>query len=80
MIIWERPLSWHAKCSLPVNVSKNRAVIKLFSNRSQKTSKCGKNKKVAHKPLEESLFKLEGGGLVEEKMGALNFFLRLTIF
>ena len=24
--------------------------VRLFSNRSQKTSKCGKNKKVAHKP------------------------------
>ena len=28
-------------------------VVRLFSNRSQMTSKCGKNKKVAHKAIAE---------------------------
>ena len=27
--------------------------MRLFSNRSQMTSKCGKNKKVAHEPIAE---------------------------
>ena len=30
------------------NTTRFHVVVRLFSNRSQKTSKCGKNKKVAH--------------------------------
>ena len=36
--------------SFPVNQLTNRfhVAVRLFSNRSQMTSKCGKNKKVTH--------------------------------
>ena len=46
--IWEIPLSWHAKSSLPVavRVSKTRVLKFPSTNRSQTTSKSGKNKKV----------------------------------
>ena len=30
--------------------NRSQAAVRLFSNRSQMTSKCGKNKKVAHEP------------------------------
>ena len=30
-----------------------QVAVRLFSNRSQMTSKCGKNKKVAHKAITE---------------------------
>ena len=30
-----------------------RVAVRLFSNRSQMTSKCGKNKKVAHEAIAE---------------------------
>ena len=33
--------------------NKIHVAVRLFSNRSQMTSKCGKNKKVAHEPLGE---------------------------
>ena len=36
----------------PIHYLRNKfhAAVRLFSNRSQMMSKCGKNKKVAHKP------------------------------
>ena len=34
--------------SLLYKINRFQVVVRLFSNRSQMTSKCGKNKKVAH--------------------------------
>ena len=44
--IYIRPIS----CKKPVKYLTNRfhVAVRVFSNRSQMTSKCGKNKKVAH--------------------------------
>ena len=45
---------YYARCdwSLPKFYLTNRfhVAVRLFSNRSQMTSKCGKNKEVAHEP------------------------------
>ena len=49
-----RALIVDSGCAL-VNYLTNRfyAAVRLFSNRSQMTSKCGKNKKVAHEAIAE---------------------------
>ena len=41
--------------ALPLSYLTNRfhVAVRLFSNRSQMTSKCGKNKKVAHEAIAE---------------------------
>ena len=39
---------WHIKLTNRFHVA-----VRLFSNRSQMTSKCGKNKKVAHEAIAE---------------------------
>ena len=40
-------------CSLIYLTNRFHFAVRLFSYRSQMTSKCGKNKKVAHEPLGE---------------------------
>ena len=43
-------------CTLPANQINEwiaHVAVRLFSNRSQMTSKCGKNKKVAHEAIAE---------------------------
>ena len=39
--------------SLLYKTNRFHVAVGLFSNRSQKTSKCGKNKKVAHEAIAE---------------------------
>ena len=48
-------------CKLKIRL-KNRfhVAVRLFSNRSQMTSKCGKNKKVAHEATAESVTDVAG--------------------
>ena len=43
----------HARDSPLCLTNKFHVAVRLFSNRSQMTSKCGKNKKVAHEAIAE---------------------------
>ena len=44
-------LAWVTRCLWLTN--RFHVAVRLFSNRSQMTSKCGKNKKVAHEAIAE---------------------------
>ena len=37
--IWDRPLSWHAKCSLPVSVRDSKTSLAIPSTHGQKQNK-----------------------------------------
>ena len=42
-----------ARCIYTYLTNRFHVAVRLFSNRSQMTSKCGKNKKVAHEAIAE---------------------------
>ena len=52
LLIWKVYERKQNRCAINLT-DRFHVAVRLFSNRSQMTSKCGKNKKVAHEPLGE---------------------------